>query len=568
LSVDLPISVANLFFNLILIKTLKVVDTMKSKANHEPTETLTDSQNLSTYNFDGKVRKYTNRLRFKFLTPIIVTLSFAVLVIVATVYFHEYQTIDGDIVQLQSSTINLYQNSIQQNAKALQIVMDVLKTDRELTSALAAQDRKKLLQRFAPVYEDINRHYGVTHFYFSGPDRVNLLRVHKPEKYGDTINRQTTLMAQKDGAEVYGVELGPLGTLTLRYVQPWYEEQTQKLLGFVELGMEVDQTFNAIQDLFGLHLFLLINKQYLNQSDWEDGMRTFGRVPDWERFPQTVLSVYGDQLLPETLSARILEIDFNNFESASKVKLGLNNQHAIFQPLQDVSGQFVGTMVMLIDTSILAKQIRETVIIGTVIMVIAATILILFFYWFVGRIGKRMACNELQLQKIATQDGLTGLYNRRQFDMMLEDTIVLCTRYDRPVSLFMVDIDHFKQINDTYGHPAGDAVLVELGKRLTNQARTSDLLFRYGGEEFTVLVQETDSAAASILAQRICETIANEQWDLGNGTQISMTVSIGIASYPDHASTSQTLLAAADKALYEAKQTGRNRIYNYGDITQ
>lgn len=541
---------------------------MKSKANHEPTETLTDSQNLSTYNFDGKVRKYTNRLRFKFLTPIIVTLSFAVLVIVATVYFHEYQTIDGDIVQLQSSTINLYQNSIQQNAKALQIVMDVLKTDRELTSALAAQDRKKLLQRFAPVYEDINRHYGVTHFYFSGPDRVNLLRVHKPEKYGDTINRQTTLMAQKDGAEVYGVELGPLGTLTLRYVQPWYEEQTQKLLGFVELGMEVDQTFNAIQDLFGLHLFLLINKQYLNQSDWEDGMRTFGRVPDWERFPQTVLSVYGDQLLPETLSARILEIDFNNFESASKVKLGLNNQHAIFQPLQDVSGQFVGTMVMLIDTSILAKQIRETVIIGTVIMVIAATILILFFYWFVGRIGKRMACNELQLQKIATQDGLTGLYNRRQFDMMLEDTIVLCTRYDRPVSLFMVDIDHFKQINDTYGHPAGDAVLVELGKRLTNQARTSDLLFRYGGEEFTVLVQETDSAAASILAQRICETIANEQWDLGNGTQISMTVSIGIASYPDHASTSQTLLAAADKALYEAKQTGRNRIYNYGDITQ
>lgn len=568
MSVDLPISVANLFFNLILIKTLKVVDTMKSKANHEPTETLTDSQNLSTYNFDGKVRKYTNRLRFKFLTPIIVTLSFAVLVIVATVYFHEYQTIDGDIVQLQSSTINLYQNSIQQNAKALQIVMDVLKTDRELTSALAAQDRKKLLQRFAPVYEDINRHYGVTHFYFSGPDRVNLLRVHKPEKYGDTINRQTTLMAQKDGAEVYGVELGPLGTLTLRYVQPWYEEQTQKLLGFVELGMEVDQTFNAIQDLFGLHLFLLINKQYLNQSDWEDGMRTFGRVPDWERFPQTVLSVYGDQLLPETLSARILEIDFNNFESASKVKLGLNNQHAIFQPLQDVSGQFVGTMVMLIDTSILAKQIRETVIIGTVIMVIAATILILFFYWFVGRIGKRMACNELQLQKIATQDGLTGLYNRRQFDMMLEDTIVLCTRYDRPVSLFMVDIDHFKQINDTYGHPAGDAVLVELGKRLTNQARTSDLLFRYGGEEFTVLVQETDSAAASILAQRICETIANEQWDLGNGTQISMTVSIGIASYPDHASTSQTLLAAADKALYEAKQTGRNRIYNYGDITQ
>ena len=539
---------------------------MNNQGSHEPKETLTDSQNLFTNNLDDKVRRYINRLRFKFLTPIIITLSFAVMVIIATVYFREYQTIDSGVIQLQSTANNLYQKSIQQNAKALQIVLDVLKTDRELTSALATQDRKSLLQRSASIYKDINRHYGVTHFYFTGPDCVNLLRVHKPEKYGDIINRRTTLTAQKGGIDAYGVELGPLGTLTLRYVQPWYEKKTQVLLGFVELGMEVDQTFNAIRDLFGLDLFLLINKQYLNQSGWEDGMRTFGRLPDWERFPQTVISVHGKQLLPEALSARILKTDFNKHESPFKVQLGLDNQYAIFQPLQDVSGQFVGTMVMLIDTSKLTKQVRESVIIGSVAVIIAATILVLFFYWFVGRIGERMACNELQLQKMATQDGLTGLYNRRQFNLMMEDSIVLYTRYGRPVSLLMIDIDHFKQVNDTYGHPAGDAVLVELGKRLTRQARTIDRVFRYGGEEFTVLVPETDSTAASIFAQRLCKMMASEQWDLGNGTQISMTVSIGIASCPDHANTSQALVAAADKALYLAKQTGRNRVYNYSDI--
>ena len=541
---------------------------MNNKASQEPIETLPDSQNRSNPNLDDVVRKYINRLRFKFLTPIIVTLSFAVMVIIATVYFREHQTIDGNVLQLQSTTSNLYQNSIQQNAKSLQIVLDVLKTDQELISALATQDRKRLLQRSASIYEDLNRHYGVTHFYFTGPDCVNLLRVHKPEKYGDTISRRTTQTAQKEGIDAYGVELGPLGTLTLRYVQPWYEEQTQELLGYVELGMEVDQTFNSIRDLFGLKLFLLINKQYLNKSAWEDGMRTFGRVPDWDRFPQTVVSMHGNQFMPETLSARINETDFNKNEPAFKVELEFNNQYAIFQPLADVSGQIVGTMVMLVDLSQLTKQVRKSVIIGSIAVIIAATILILFFYWFVGRIGERMAYNELQLQKMATQDGLTGLYNRRKFNLMLEDSVALHTRYGRPVSLLMIDIDHFKQVNDTYGHPAGDAVLVELGKRLTRQARTIDSVFRYGGEEFTVLTPETDSTGTLIFAQRLCKMIASEQWDLGNGTQISLTVSIGIASCPDDANTSQALLAAADKALYAAKETGRNRVYNWSDITK
>ncbi|NOR51540.1 MAG: hypothetical protein GQ470_02875, partial [Gammaproteobacteria bacterium] len=289
---------------------------MSSHSSNEPTETYTDFTNQYDDAMDNNSRPYIARLRFQFLTPIIVTLSFAVMVIIATVYFHEHQTIDSDVVQLQSTASSLYQNSTQQNAKALQTVMDVLKTDRELISALAKRDRQRLLQRSASLYEDINRHYGVTHFYFTGPDRVNLLRVHKPEKYGDTIIRQTTLTAQQGRIDAYGVELGPLGTLTLRYVQPWYEAQTRELLGFVELGMEVDQTVDSIRDLFGLDIFVLINKQYLDQSGWEEGMRTFGRLPDWDRFPQMVVSMHGMQLLPESLSARIRETDFSKHTSA------------------------------------------------------------------------------------------------------------------------------------------------------------------------------------------------------------------------------------------------------------
>jgi len=541
---------------------------MNSQSSNEAVATPSDSESLSTDNIGANTRRYITKLRIQFLTPIIITILFSVTTIIVIDYYREYQTIDNDVIQLQATTNSLYQESIQQNAKALQTVLDVLKTDRELISALAKRDRQKLLQRSAPIYEDINRHYGVTHFYFSGPDRVNLLRVHKPEKYGDTIIRRTTLTAQKGGIDAYGVELGPLGTMTLRYVQPWYEEQTQTLLGYVELGMEVDQTIDSIRNLFGLDIFVLINKQNLDQASWEDGMRTFGKKPNWEHLPQTVISMHGNQLLPKALSTHIRKTDFNKLTSAFKVELDQENQYAIFQPLQDVSGQTIGSLVMLFDTAQLSKQVQQSLIIGAVAVIIAAASLILFFYWFVGRIGARMAVNEIRLKQMATHDPLTGLFNRRQFNLMLEDSLYLQTRYGRPLSILMIDIDHFKQVNDTYGHPAGDAVLVELAKHLAHQTRTIDRVCRYGGEEFIILLPETDTAGASIFAQRLCEIIASEQWDLGNGTQITVTISIGVASSPDHADTSKTLVFAADKALYKAKQTGRNRVCNYSDIAE
>jgi len=535
--------------------------------HHTPAETTIDPQTPLTDNTDANTRHYIARLRFQFLTPVIVTLSLTVMVIIATIYLHEHQSIDSGVIQLQSTAMNLYQNNIQQNTRALQTVMAVLRTNRELASALAEKDRQKLLQRSAPLYSDIHRHYGVTHLYFSGPDRINLLRTHKPQKYGDTIDRQTTLTAEKSGADAHGVELGPLGTLTLRYVQPWYDQQTQELLGFVELGMEVDQAFNAIRDLFGLDLFLLIHKKYLEQRGWEEGMRTFGRLPDWRRFPQTVVSVHGKQLLPGALSAHILATDLSAHQSPFQVELGQISQHAIFQPIPDVSGRSVGTMVMLVDTSVPVKHARESIIIGSIAVIVAASVLLSFFYWFVGRIGERMARDESQLQKMATHDGLTGLLNRQQFDLMLDDLIARCARYGRPASLLMIDIDYFKRVNDTHGHQAGDAVLVELGRRLMDHTRVNDRVYRYGGEEFAILLPETDPAGASLFAQRLCETLANEPCDLSDGTQLSITVSIGVASCPDHANAAQTLISAADKALYTAKQTGRNRVAYYGDLT-
>lgn len=539
---------------------------MNNQLFHLPENLHNDVENQLPDNSDFSARRYIARLRLQFLTPIVVTLSFAALVIIAVIYLNEYQDIDNHLIQLQSTSSNLIHNSIQQDARALRTVMDVLKVDAELAYGLASQDRKRLLNRATPIYEDLNRHYGITHFYFTDPQRVNLLRVHKPQKYGDTINRQSTLIAQHGGTDAYGVELGPLGTLTLRYVRSWYDEKTQELIGFVELGMEVDNTVDSIRDLFGVDVFVLINKSLLEQSGWEDGMRTFGRQPNWDLFPQVVVGMHGTQAIPRNLSAYISKLDFTAKKSVFKTKFEHDDQFAIFQPIEDMSGRSVGTLVLLVDISNTAKLAVQAVVTAAIAVIVAAIVLSLFFYWFVGRIGERMAHNEWELKKTASHDGLTGLLNRREFNRMLEEFIARYNRHKNPISLLLIDVDYFKKVNDTYGHQSGDAVLVELAKRLKGLVRIGDRVCRYGGEEFVILLPESNAVGASAFATRLCEAMSGTQWDLGNDTWISVTISVGVASCPDHETSAEGLLCAADKALYTAKENGRNRVCNYGEL--
>lgn len=162
---------------------------------------------------------------------------------------------------------------------------------------------------------------------------------------------------------------------------------------------------------------------------------------------------------------------------------------------------------------------------------------------------------QSQLARIALSDSLTGLFNRAYFDATINQEIARCERGGLPLTLLMVDLDHFKKINDTHGHLAGDRALEAVAQVMTSQSRTSDTVCRFGGEEFAIILPETTNANAIIVAERIRKKIA--QLDLG----FSVTASIGVGSarvtktlLPDH------LIAEADGALYEAKRKGRNRV--------
>jgi len=171
-----------------------------------------------------------------------------------------------------------------------------------------------------------------------------------------------------------------------------------------------------------------------------------------------------------------------------------------------------------------------------------------------------------ELRLMATHDQLTGLLNRREFNRILAEESDRAVRFGRPLALILIDIDHFKRINDTHGHPVGDEVLQAVARRLATEVRTVDRVTRFGGEEFALLVMETDQATALKSAQRICATVAKTPVVTFEKLELRLTISAGVAVLPGAAETGPQLVAAADKALYAAKARGRNCAMAHGEL--
>jgi|CXWL01.1.fsa_nt_gi diguanylate cyclase (GGDEF)-like protein/PAS domain S-box-containing protein len=168
--------------------------------------------------------------------------------------------------------------------------------------------------------------------------------------------------------------------------------------------------------------------------------------------------------------------------------------------------------------------------------------------------AEELAIANERLSTIATTDGLTGLKNHRSFQEFLESQFQQSKRYKTPLSLIILDVDHFKQFNDTFGHPAGDEVLIEVGKLLESCARNSDMVARYGGEEFVMVLPNTNRAGAVVSAERIRKAVES-----GNWTKRQITISLGCSTLIASMEERSDLIKAADEAMYVAKRDGRNR---------
>lgn len=298
-------------------------------------------------------------------------------------HLQEHQKQDA-VLQAARAMDSHIKSAVEQKARMMVAMLHFITSDHALVSALESGDRKQMLAFAAPIYRRLNRENNITHFYFHDAHRINLLRVHKPEKYGDTINRFTILGAEKTGKPFSGLELGPLGTFTLRSVMPVFDRG--RLVGYLELGQEIDDLLQHSGKMFGVELFMLIDKRYLAQSAWEEGMRMLGRPFGWNDLHSTVLVSRSMDDVPLDYLEGIGDSQTN-----TAIRTGKNiDWHGLTYwagiiPIDDAGGRPVATLVLLRDMTVLIGKARTELLSFTGISSAMALAILILLYVILGR---------------------------------------------------------------------------------------------------------------------------------------------------------------------------------------
>ncbi len=226
-------------------------------------------------------------------------------------------------------------------------------------------------------------------------------------------------------------------------------------------------------------------------------------------------------------------------------------------------GEIRGALSLRFEVTDLMANVKSNRRLLILLSLAAVIALLAVFYFLVARLMRRINEAQRQLVALATVDDLTKLYNRRYFYYRFSQEMERAKRYQRPISCLILDLDDFKQINDSFGHLVGDQALQEVAAIIRENCRIADLAARYGGEEFIVLLPETDQEGARSIANRLRDLIAGHQFQIRNGKTFGITASFGVASLAPaelaDLENPELLIQAADDALYQAKNQGKNR---------
>ncbi len=329
------------------------------------------------------------------------------------------------------------------------------------------------------------------------------------------------------------------GTLTV-FINHRLKGYGNEFLGATGIGLKIEdlsRTIASFQNLFGRSIYLVNSN-----GDVE---------------------IHSDESLVKT--ANILDEEW--FGASGKIILSNKKNPKSFEIHHGEDGCYVTTryfpdfewfLVVEQDESKGLAAARKALLYNIAVGLAATAFVLMIILWIVNKFHHR-------LELLAKKDGLTELYNRRYFLELAERELALAQRYQYPVSLLLADVDHFKHINDTYGHESGDAVLRALAEVLKSTVREVDVTGRIGGEEFVMLLPRTDAESALSTAERVRETVQAMALS-SNGTAIRMGVSIGMAVSSSGEMDIAELMRRADQAMYQAKENGRNQVRAYEPV--
>jgi PAS domain S-box-containing protein len=347
------------------------------------------------------MKKSKEKIKWRILIPLASALGVLLAVSILTAHILHTRRINNQTQNRLSQVKKLFKMEQDEDAQLLKGFISLLQKDNDLREAWLAKDRKALLKFSMSIFDNIRQQHKITHFYFHELDSVCFLRVHNPSIYGDYIDRFTMHSAVRDAKTAYGIELGPLGTFTLRVVYPWQIDG--RLVGYIELGEEIEHITSELNEALGVELCLIINKSYLDRAKWEEGMKMLGRQPLWNQFPNFVISGSTFAKLPPALSIYLEEHSIcDNKEHLSRaIKLPSNNRYYLgrFLPLIDAGGRDVGDIAVHVDITEEVSGLQIFSVILTLSCITVIFLLLGFFYFYIGEIENKLANSYNNLQE-------------------------------------------------------------------------------------------------------------------------------------------------------------------------
>lgn len=443
----------------------------------------------------------------------------------------------------------------------------------------AQQYRKALLEQLESGWNHMTEDFSVRQLHFHlPPEDISFLRVHRPEKYGDDLSsvRHMIVDVHKDQIPRQGFELGRVYS-GIRSVLPIFydQDQQQQLIGSLEAGTSFNSILSPIKAITHVDAAILINMHDVDNAMWQTPMeRAIATCQCYLEASTTpdkqTLEAIGQQLNTAHVTGHPEQNIITQLISSKGSKL-IMTAFPIYDyvSLRDQKSTPTGWVVMWRSVQTELDELYHTTLLygalGFVIFLIVELILafgIRFTYKQlqaeIDARTKEMSNLNSQLKTLAYNDPLTGLLNRRALMDRFEKLFIQSNSQQQPLSLLMLDIDHFKHVNDKFGHQTGDQVLSSFAALIIKNSSQEDLVGRYGGEEFCMVLPNTSKEEAIRIAESIRSNVQQCSVEVGP-TREEITCSIGVADN-HQANSIDKMISCADANLYQAKNSGRNKV--------
>jgi hypothetical protein len=339
-------------------------------------------------------------LKTKILFPLSLVLGLLLSAFAYNEYINLQNVFSHDVERHLDGVQELFEKQIESETELLSTILELVAKDEGLQKAWETKDRNFLLQLSTPLLKEMGAKHRITHFYFHNPDRTNFLRVYDPDRFGDVVNRFTLLEAVRTGQNSAGIELGKLGTLTLRVVHPW--QIKGKIVGYIEMGEEIDHIIEKLHNILDVELYISIYKNFLKEENWKDGMRLFNRQNDWDLSPYAVIVSQSLNNVPKSLNVFLEKGKHDYMEMATDLKLSINqlNYRVGVVPLFDAGEREIGDMIILYDVTEHLSSFKKTILLIVSYSALAGLLLFIIFSVFLGKLESQIVDYQNNLEQI------------------------------------------------------------------------------------------------------------------------------------------------------------------------